>query len=73
MDLIGSLFALMGVLLCMAIWLLPIVLIAISSRTSGKEKFAWIMAVIFISWFAWVFYLLLAPLKPVRRTYPYSY
>ncbi|MEJ2088640.1 MAG: hypothetical protein P8Y69_09245 [Gammaproteobacteria bacterium] len=48
---------------CIVIWLLPIVLIALSDKTDGKEKVAWILAVIFISWFAWVFYLLLAPLK----------
>ncbi|WP_436836565.1 PLDc N-terminal domain-containing protein [Paraglaciecola arctica] len=42
----------------------PIILIAVSDRTRGGEKFAWILAVIFVSWFAWIFYLLLAPLKP---------
>jgi Na+/melibiose symporter-like transporter len=69
MDLIGSMFAMLGVLLCVVIWMLPIVLIAMSSRTEGKEKLAWILAVIFISWFAWIFYLLLAPLK---RPTPYQ-
>ncbi len=44
-------------------WLLPILAILISSRTRGREKLAWILAVIFISWFAWIFYLLLAPIK----------
>jgi len=34
-----------------------------SRKTSGNEKLAWILAVLFISWFAWIFYLLLAPLK----------
>ena len=34
-----------------------------SSKTRGGEKIAWILAVLFISWFAWIFYLLLAPLK----------
>ncbi len=70
MDLIGSFFALVGVLLAVLIWMLPILLIAASSRTEGKEKVAWILAVIFISWFAWVFYLLLAPLK---RPDPYRH
>ncbi len=63
MDLIGSFATLVAVLVCIAIWFLPIILIGSSDRTSGKEKVAWILAVIFISWFAWVFYLLLAPLK----------
>lgn len=45
------------------IWLLPILVIVSSSRTSGGEKLAWVLAVVFVSWFAWVFYLLLAPIK----------
>ena len=45
------------------IWLLPIMAILSSRKTSGSEKLAWILAVIFISWFAWIFYMLLAPLK----------
>jgi hypothetical protein len=47
-----------------AIWLLPILIIATSDKTTGGEKFAWILAIIFLSWFAWIFYFLLAPLKP---------
>jgi len=45
------------------IWLIPIISILSSRKTSGGEKLAWILAVLFISWFAWIFYLLLAPLK----------
>jgi hypothetical protein len=45
------------------IWLLPIILIISSSKTTGSEKFAWILAILFISWFAWIFYVLLAPIK----------
>jgi hypothetical protein len=45
------------------IWLLPILIIAFSSKTSGAEKLGWILAVIFISWFAWIFYMLFAPIK----------
>lgn len=45
------------------VWLIPLVAILISRRTSGGEKLAWVLAVIFVSWFAWIFYLLLAPLK----------
>lgn len=47
----------------LVIWIIPVILIAASNRTSGGEKAAWILAMIFVSWFAWVFYLLLAPLK----------
>jgi hypothetical protein len=45
------------------IWILPIIAILFSRRTSGSEKLAWILAVVFISWFAWIFYILLAPVK----------
>ena len=46
------------------IWLLPILIIARSDETSGGEKLCWILAIIFLSWFAWIFYFFLAPLKP---------
>lgn len=67
MEVIVWLMAMGGLMLGAFIWLLPIVLIAVSSRTSGGEKLAWVLAVIFVSWFAWVFYLLLAPLKDRER------
>lgn len=71
MDFLGAIFTSLGVLVWFVIWLLPIVFIAGSDRTGGKEKIAWILAVIFITWFAWIFYLLLAPIKPraARRGY----
>lgn len=58
---------------CFLIWLLPIIIIASSDKTTGGEKLAWILAIIFLSWFAWIFYFLLAPLKekPVYREYRY--
>ncbi len=56
----GSVFILAMALL----WFLPLFIIISDNKTSGNEKFAWLLAVIFISWFAWIFYLLLAPLKP---------
>jgi len=64
-------------LLCMAgvffIWLLPILMIADSEVTSGGEKAAWILAIIFLSWFAWIFYFLLAPVKSRPRYERYYY
>lgn len=45
------------------IWLLPILIIAGSDRTTGGEKLAWILAIVFLSWFAWIFYFLLAPIS----------
>ncbi|PKI16039.1 hypothetical protein [Colwellia sp. 12G3] len=45
------------------VWVLPVVLILSSSKTRGGEKLAWLLLVVFVSWFAWIFYMLLAPLK----------
>lgn len=43
-------------------WLLPIIIIASSRKVSGREKLIWLLAVFFISWFAWIFFLILAPI-----------
>ena len=50
-------------LLIIVLWLTPILIVGFSSKTNGSEKIAWILAILFISWFAWIFYMLLAPLK----------
>lgn len=54
---------------CFVLWLLPILIIADSDKTTGGEKLAWILAIIFLSWFAWIFYFLLAPIKSRERYY----
>jgi len=53
------------------LWLLPIVLIAASDKVGTAEKVLWILAIIFLSWFAWIFYFFFAPLfdKPQRHSY----
>lgn len=43
------------------VWVLPFILILLSNKTSGREKLAWLIAMLFISWFAWIIYLLIAP------------
>ncbi len=59
----GISFSILFILAIVFIWLLPFIIILGSKKTSGSEKLAWILAVIFISWFAWIFYILLAPIK----------
>ena len=54
---LGLAVAFGGVLL----WLLPIVLIAASDKVGTAEKLLWILAIIFLSWFAWIFYFFFAP------------
>jgi hypothetical protein len=45
------------------VWIIPTMTIVFSRKTTFSEKLAWILAVLFVSWFAWIFYLLLAPVK----------
>jgi hypothetical protein len=45
------------------VWVLPILIILVSRKTTRAEKILWLVAVLFISWFAWIFYALLAPVK----------
>ncbi len=57
-------------MLFLLIWLFPIILILQSDKTSGAEKLFWLLAVLFVSWFAWIFYLLLAPVGINRDNQP---
>ncbi len=59
----------LGTVMVIAIWVLPIWIIASSEKTTGFEKIAWLLAMVCLSWFAWVFYFFLAPLKPRHRYY----
>jgi hypothetical protein len=50
------------VVLLLVVWLIPNILILTSNKTSGAEKLFWLLAVVFVSWFAWILFMLLAPL-----------
>jgi hypothetical protein len=63
LPVLGAGLALLAVAACFFIWLLPILIIVASDRTTAGEKLAWILAIVFLSWFAWIFYFLLAPIK----------
>jgi hypothetical protein len=56
-------FGFFALILFLVIWVAPIILVAKSNRTQGGEKLAWLLLIVFVSWLAWIFYLLLAPLK----------
>ncbi|MEY4640236.1 MAG: hypothetical protein RLZZ227_230 [Pseudomonadota bacterium] len=58
---------------CFFLWLLPILIIANSDKTTGGEKLCWILAILFLSWFAWILYFFLAPIKqkPQQRYHYY--
>lgn len=66
-PILGVAVALGGIL----IWLLPVVLIALSDKVGAAEKILWILAIIFLSWFAWILYFFFAPVfdKPQRPSY----
>lgn len=66
-------FAIVGAVAVFAIWLLPIWIIATSNQTTGFEKIAWLLAIVCLSWFAWVFYFFLAPIKSKHRQNRYDY
>lgn len=63
MEIVAGLGA-FAVILVVMIWLLPIILIARSDKTTGMEKLVWILLIIFFTWFAWIIYALVAPLNP---------
>ncbi|GAA6166443.1 hypothetical protein [Sessilibacter corallicola] len=48
---------------------IPILFILFSGKVTMAEKIAWILLTFFVSWFAWIFFLLLAPIKPKRSEY----
>jgi hypothetical protein len=60
-----------GVIVFFAIvlfWLIPIIMLVKSERTSGGTKVLWLLAMLFISWFAWLAYILLVPkAQPIKR------
>lgn len=70
-PILGVMFGLLVTLGGVLLWLLPIVLIAVSDRVGTAEKILWILAIIFLSWFAWIFYFFFAPVfdKPRRHSY----
>lgn len=55
------------ILLVVAVWFVPLVLLLMSDRTSGFRKVLWVLAFLFISWFAWVAYILLVPKREPAR------
>lgn len=59
----------LATVLVIAIWLLPMWIIGTSDKTTGFEKIAWLLAMVCLSWFAWIFYFFLAPIKPRHRYY----
>ena len=65
-------FAILCAVAVFSLWVLPIWIIATSDKTTGFEKIAWLLAMLCLSWFAWIFYFFLAPLKPKHR-YDYHY
>jgi TctA family transporter len=70
-PILGVVLGLAAVFGGVILWLLPIVIIAASDKVGGAEKLLWILAIIFLSWFAWILYFFFAPVfdRPQRRGY----
>lgn len=63
----GMLSTILTILLLIGfIWVLPILVILGSNKTTCSEKFGWIAAILFISWFAWIFYAIFGPVNKSR-------
>lgn len=45
------------------VWLWPLFFISVSERTTRREKWAWSVAVVFFSWFAFIIYLIYISMK----------
>ena len=71
LPLISFGFALLSGAAVLGIWVLPVWIIATSDKTTGYEKIAWLLAMFCLSWFAWIFYFFLAPIKSHERQYHY--
>lgn len=55
----------------LVVWWLPVVLIAVSANVGTAEKILWILAMVFLSWFAWIFYFFFAPVFAGPRRHSY--
>ena len=45
-------------------WITPIAMIVKSDRVVRKEKILWLFAAFFVSWFAFILFVLIAPVFP---------
>lgn len=51
------------------LWGIPLGFIVSDPVISRKERIIWVFAVVFVSWFAWLLYFLVAPILPRERYY----
>ncbi len=63
-SMVQFLFSAALVIVALIVWLMPVILIAKSPRTAGAEKLLWVLMTVFLCWFAWVVYWLIAPISP---------
>ena len=70
-SMVQFLFSAALVIVALIVWLMPVILIAKSQRTQGAEKLLWVLITVFLCWFAWIVYLLIAPISsPHTRVTP---
>jgi len=49
------------------VWLFPTAIVTKSRRISANEKIAWILLMLFLSWFAFIFFCLMAPIGRTQK------
>ena len=49
------------IILFIIVWLMPLIFILRSKKTTGTEKLVWVLLILFFSWFSWILYLIIAP------------
>jgi hypothetical protein len=54
-------------LVMLLIWLAPLIDIARSTKVDRDEKLVWIFACLALSWFCWILFYALAPVKQKFR------
>lgn len=51
------------ILAAIFLYMIPILWVLFSRKVSGVEKLGWVLAILFISWIAWIIFLIVAPVK----------
>jgi len=49
------------------VWLLPAIIVMCSSRVHGGEKFGWIVVTVFLTWWAFLAFMIVTTLRNNNR------
>ena len=57
------------ILLAFLLWGIPLGFIVSDPIVSRKERIIWVFATLFVTWFAWLLFLWVAPVLPKKSQY----